>query len=95
MREQWVFGECYHLMVSDQSLDAVLRRHLESLGRAPAAMDLAPVRREDGSVGIVDLMLGRPVAAAAAVSTLSSSSRRQGSTSARRRPDRLRAAPRL
>ncbi len=58
-REQWVFGERYHLMVSDQSLNAVLRRHLEALGRDPATMDLEPVLREDGSIGIVDLMLGQ------------------------------------
>lgn len=58
-REQWIFGERYNLMVSDQSLDAVLKRHLEALGRDPAAIDLAPVRREDGTVGIVDLMLGQ------------------------------------
>jgi hypothetical protein len=58
-REQWIFGERYHLMVSDQSLDAVLKRHLAALGRDPATLDLEPVRREDGTVGIVDLMLGQ------------------------------------
>jgi len=58
-REQWVFGERYHLMISDQSLDAVLKRHLQAHGLDPAMMELEPVRREDGSVGIVDLMLGQ------------------------------------
>ncbi len=58
-REQWIFGERYHLMVSDQSLNAVLRRHLEALGRDPATMEMEPVIREDGTVGIVDLMLGQ------------------------------------
>lgn len=58
-REQWIFGEHYHLMVSDQSLDAVLKRHLQALGREPAATGLTPVRRDDGTVGIVDLMLGQ------------------------------------
>jgi hypothetical protein len=57
-RELWVFGERYHLMVSDQSLNAVLRRHLEALGRDPAA-GAEPVTREDGSQGIIDLMLGQ------------------------------------
>ena len=57
-RELWVFGERYHLMVSDQSLNAVLRRHLEALGREPAA-GVEPVTREDGTHGIVDLMLGQ------------------------------------
>lgn len=55
--ETWVFGEQYDLMVSDKSLDAVLARHLKAIGRK--ASDLKPVRRADGRVGIVDLMLGR------------------------------------
>ncbi|MFJ4845455.1 ATP-binding protein [Streptomyces sp. NPDC088733] len=55
--ETWVFGEHYQLLVSDRSLDQVLSRHLEVLGRSVPAP--APVRREDGSVGIVDLMLSR------------------------------------
>lgn len=55
--ETWVFGEQFDLMVSDQSLDAVLARHLQALGRKDT--DLKSVRRADGRVGIVDLMLGR------------------------------------
>lgn len=55
--ETWVFGEHYQLLVSDRSLDQVLIRHLDVLGRDQIAPD--PVRREDGSVGIVDLMLSR------------------------------------
>ena len=55
--EIWVFGEHYGLLVSDRSLDAVLDRHLAALGRE--ARNPAPVRRADGSVGIVDLMLSR------------------------------------
>ncbi|MFC5823690.1 ATP-binding protein [Nonomuraea insulae] len=58
-RETWVFGDAYALMVSDQSLDTVLKRHLQELGREPADGSLNPVRREDGRKGIVDLMLGR------------------------------------
>ena len=58
-REQWIFGERYHLMVSDKSLDAVLKRHLEALGRDPKTMELTPVLREDGRAGIVDLLLGQ------------------------------------
>ncbi|MEU0517168.1 ATP-binding protein [Streptosporangium sp. NPDC006007] len=57
--ETWVFGDAYALMVSDQSLDAVLRRHLRALGRESEDGQLDPVRREDGRQGIVDLMLGR------------------------------------
>ncbi|WP_204012401.1 ATP-binding protein [Sphaerimonospora thailandensis] len=58
-RETWIFGDAYALMVSDQSLDAVLRRHLKELGREPENGQLNPVCREDGRKGIVDLMLGR------------------------------------
>jgi hypothetical protein len=57
LRELWVFGDEFHLMVSDQSLDEVLRRHLDHLGRSLVGPQ--PVRRDDGTVGIVDLMLGR------------------------------------
>ncbi|WP_203881728.1 ATP-binding protein [Planotetraspora kaengkrachanensis] len=55
--ETWIFGEHYGLLVSDRSLDAVLDRHLKKLGRRVRTP--SPVRREDGSVGIVDLMLSR------------------------------------
>lgn len=58
-RETWIFGDAYSLMVSDRSLDTVLRRHLHILGRETTREESAPVRREDGSRGIVDLMLGR------------------------------------
>ncbi|MFJ9573013.1 ATP-binding protein [Streptomyces bacillaris] len=55
--ETWVFGEHYQLLVSDRSLDQVLDRHLGLLGRDTRSPQ--PVYREDGSVGIVDLMLSR------------------------------------
>ncbi|MGW5518835.1 ATP-binding protein [Nocardia africana] len=57
-RNTWVFGEEYDLMASDKSLDTVLERHLSKV-RAPEDPPLQPVRRDDGSVGIVDLMLGQ------------------------------------
>lgn len=55
----WIFGEEFNLTVSDQSLTDVLRKHNEALGRE-VALD-HPVEREDGSKGIVDLMLSRRV----------------------------------
>ncbi|MEU0571891.1 hypothetical protein ABZ297_41730 [Nonomuraea sp. NPDC005983] len=58
-RETWIFGDTYTLMVSDQSLDAVLTRHLKELGRESEPDKLDPVLREDGRKGIIDLMLGR------------------------------------
>ncbi|SCE01452.1 Histidine kinase-, DNA gyrase B-, and HSP90-like ATPase [Streptomyces sp. TverLS-915] len=55
--ECWVFGEEYGLHVSDRSLNEVLRQHCRLLDReAPVP---GPVLREDGSRGIVDLMLSR------------------------------------
>lgn len=53
----WVFGEEFNLTVDDQSLTEVLRKHLHLLGREPT--DGEPVLREDGTVGIVDMMLSR------------------------------------
>lgn len=55
----WLFGEEFNLTVSDRSLNAVLRRHLD-LNRIEI-LDEKPVVREDGSEGIVDLMLSRIV----------------------------------
>jgi hypothetical protein len=55
----WIFGEHFNLTVDDQSLTAVLKAHLKTLGREVEA--LKPVTRDDGSQGIVDLMLSRVV----------------------------------
>jgi hypothetical protein len=58
-RETWLFGEQYHLSVDDESLTAVLRKHLEFLGDE-ICID-HPVTRDDGSTGIIDLMLSRKI----------------------------------
>lgn len=55
----WVFGEQFNLTVDDESLTEVLKRHLELLGQKPSIH--APVLKEDGSKGIVDLMLSRRI----------------------------------
>ena len=55
----WLFGEEFNLTVSDRSLTSVLRRHLETA--EIDILDDRPVVREDGSEGIVDLMLSRVV----------------------------------
>jgi histidine kinase/DNA gyrase B/HSP90-like ATPase len=55
----WLFGEEFNLTVSDQSLSEVLLKHLEKLGRTADNVD--PVKREDGTDGIVDLMLSRSI----------------------------------
>jgi hypothetical protein len=54
--QTWIFGEEFNLTVDDQGLTKVLEAHLHLLGRDPAG---TIVRRENGSVGIVDLMLSR------------------------------------
>jgi hypothetical protein len=53
----WLFGEEYNLTVDDESLNTALARHLEILGRE--VEDPAPVLREDGTEGVLDLMLSR------------------------------------
>ena len=57
-RHTWVFGEEYDLMASDKSLDTVLERHLGHVRDEPA-LNLEPVRDQDGAVRIIDLMLGQ------------------------------------
>jgi len=54
----WIFGEEFNLSVDDRSLTSVLNAHLKLLGREPEDK-AAAVLREDGSVGIVNLMLSR------------------------------------
>ena len=53
----WLWGEEFALSVSDQSLNDVLAAHLGLLRKR--CDDDSTVRREDGSRGIVDLMLSR------------------------------------
>ncbi|ODT15846.1 MAG: hypothetical protein ABS35_30245 [Kaistia sp. SCN 65-12] len=55
----WLFGEEFNLTVDDQSLTEVLRKHQQLIG-VDTVID-APVKRVDGKVGIVDLMLSRSV----------------------------------
>ena len=60
----WMFGEQYHLSVDDQSLTEVLKKHIEAKGRE-VEIDM-PVKRADGSRGIVDLMFSRNIQLAGA-----------------------------
>lgn len=55
----WIFGEEFNLTVDDKSLTEVLRKHQKEIG-AETAID-RPVKRIDGKVGIIDLMLSRAV----------------------------------
>ncbi|WDH54166.1 ATP-binding protein [Pseudomonas chlororaphis] len=55
----WVFGDEFSLSVSDKSLTEVLRKHLEKTNHQRAIDE--PVKRIDGSVGIIDLMLTKSI----------------------------------
>jgi Histidine kinase-, DNA gyrase B-, and HSP90-like ATPase len=55
----WIFGEEFNLTVDDSSLTEVLRKHQKIIG-VNTVID-SPVKRIDGKVGIVDLMLSRSV----------------------------------
>lgn len=55
----WIFGEQYHLTADDQNLTAVLRKHLKLLGDDTVVDD--PVKRLDGTDGIVDLMFSKSI----------------------------------
>jgi hypothetical protein len=55
----WMFGEEFALTVDDQSLTEVLRQHLKLVNRDIIVDE--PVKRLDGTCGIVDLMLSRRV----------------------------------
>lgn len=55
----WIFGEEFNLTVDDQSLSEVLRKHRKLIG--DETMIDQSVKRIDGKVGIVDLMLSRSV----------------------------------
>jgi len=55
----WIFGEQYHLSVDDQSLTEVLKKHIAVRNREVEIDE--PVKRADGSRGIVDLMFSRNI----------------------------------
>ncbi|MCD7982760.1 MAG: ATP-binding protein [Desulfovibrio sp.] len=58
----WIFGEEFHLTVSDKSLDAVLEAHLSILDSGKKKKGREPrVLRPDGKTGVVDLMLSRRI----------------------------------
>jgi hypothetical protein len=61
-KHTWLFGEEFSLSVDDQSLDAVLNKHLELIrGEEKIGNNETGVTLIDGSRGIVDLMLSRRI----------------------------------
>jgi hypothetical protein len=55
----WIFGPEFAVSVDDQSLTEVLRKHHEKFD-SEIIID-EPVKRVDGTVGIIDLMLSRSI----------------------------------
>ena len=61
-KETWIFGENFHLTNDEDSLEEVLNKYLDRLGeRSDDEDETAPVEREGGKRGRVDLMLARTV----------------------------------
>jgi Histidine kinase-, DNA gyrase B-, and HSP90-like ATPase len=61
-KETWMFGENFHLTNNEDSLEEVLNKYLDRLGKRSDDEDqVAPVEREGGKRGRVDLMLARTV----------------------------------
>lgn len=57
--ETWIFGEEWSLTGDDERLTEVLKKHLALVGGDVELATAAPIVREDGSVAIPDLVLGR------------------------------------
>jgi hypothetical protein len=58
VHELWLLGEEYALATDDEGLNAVLKKHMEILGRGELAPDVE-IRAIDGKEAIPDLMLAR------------------------------------
>lgn len=62
--ETWVFGEEYLLTSSDENLNTVLHKHLAKLRpKEKQTRKQKAVVRDDGSQGVIDLLLGREIPA--------------------------------
>ncbi|WP_374025605.1 ATP-binding protein [Mycobacterium sp. HNNTM2301] len=57
--ETWIFGEGWSLTGDDDRLNVVLKNYLDKLGVDVEMAGDEPILREDGSVAIPDLVLGR------------------------------------
>lgn len=57
--ETWIFGEEWSLTGDDQRLNEVLRQYLHKLGLDVELAGGPPITRENGSIAIPDLVLGR------------------------------------
>jgi hypothetical protein len=57
--ETWIFGEEWSLTGDDERLGVVMEKHLRLLGEDIDLAKSGEVRREDGTIAIPDLVLGR------------------------------------
>lgn len=62
--ETWIFGEEFLLTNSDENLNTVLAKYLDKLrptekGKRKKAAVAEPITRDDGSQGVIDLLLAR------------------------------------
>jgi hypothetical protein len=57
--ETWIFGEGWSLTGDDDRLNVVLKNYLNKLGADVELAGEEPILREDGSIAIPDLVLGR------------------------------------
>jgi hypothetical protein len=59
VHETWLFGEEWYLTGDDEPLEAVLKKFLTKLGHNVELMTERPVLRDNGSIAIPDMVLGR------------------------------------
>lgn len=59
VHETWLFGEEWYLTGDDEPLEAVLRKFLTKLGHNVELAADRPILRDDGSIAVPDMVLGR------------------------------------
>jgi hypothetical protein len=55
----WIFGEAFNISADDEELTTVLKRHVDA--KVIELLGRHPVRRDDGTKAIIDLMLSRSI----------------------------------
>lgn len=61
VHELWIFGEQYMLDTDDESLKAVLIKHMQHMGRAEFVKDVGDVKLITDEGGIPDIMMSRQI----------------------------------
>lgn len=60
-QETWIFGEKFTLSNSDENLTTVLKKHLGILRPKGKSKKIKPVKLDDGSEGVIDMLLAREI----------------------------------